>query len=313
MPHATDIKAMSQAHAILPRVFVTGDLNVDFVITGATVGKVSRVDVPAPRVGGSAYNAAVAFKRAGFDSLLFGNVGDDHYGRLIFEAVTRNGIEVLVGHDPTKPTGTCHLLYFEGGDHLRTIYYFGGNANDYDPIRLERALTKARLTPTDLVFSSLHMYDQTDRDFDRCQAFFGMLRSSGAKLVLDVVPHTLYEVLTLTDFHRMIGGTVDILIGEYQTLARLANPGITPANTPNRDDFAHLARHFDTHHFLCRYGIGNIGHEVVFTPNQDTVRLMDRATETGYDALPVELKRGFGDDLTAMTLRQLLTAELPLT
>jgi hypothetical protein len=150
------------------------------------------------------------------------------------------------------------------------------------------------------------MYDQTGRDFDRCRAFLGVLRSSGAKLVLDVVPHTLYEVLTLAGFNRMIGGTVDILIGEYRTLARLASPGTTPPETPSRDDCAQLATHFDARCFLCRYGVGNIGDEIVFTAAQNVVHFMDRATETGYDRLPLELKRGFGDELTARTLGQLL-------
>ena len=288
------------------KVFVTGDLNVDFVLTGASIGEISRIPAPRPRVGGSAFNAAVAFRREEFHSILFGKVGADANGDLIVDGVRQLHIDHFIERDPAKPTGTCHIMYFKDADHLRTVFYFEKNANDYVAATLRNALVKANISERDFVFSPFHLYEQTDRHLDRCRTFFNDLRSRGARLILDVVPHTLHQAITMTDFRHVVAGPVDVLIGEYRTLAGLIDIGVTRDDVPSPRECAMFSDHFNADVVICRFGIGNIGRQIVFTRRVTTRPLPREAADTGYERLPDAEKRGYGDYLTARTLAYLL-------
>jgi sugar/nucleoside kinase (ribokinase family) len=115
---------MQQAlHSGLPKVFVTGDLAVDNVVTGIALGGITRVAYAPPAVGGSAYNAAIAFKHAGFSPIVFGKVGKDANGNLILSTLERDGIYHFIDRDDSNPTCSCNIIYFQDQEHLRTIYY----------------------------------------------------------------------------------------------------------------------------------------------------------------------------------------------
>src|SRR5689334_18424268 len=139
--------------ASLPKVFVTGDLNIDNVATGLALGKITQVAYHPPTVGGSAYNAAIAFKRAGFRPVVFGKVGNDVSGELILSALKQAEIPLFVERDEAKPTCVCNIIYFQNEAHPRTIYYWSNNANDYDTAALGPALQSANLSEDDLIFS----------------------------------------------------------------------------------------------------------------------------------------------------------------
>jgi sugar/nucleoside kinase (ribokinase family) len=293
-----------QSH--LSKVFVTGDLNIDNMITGVALGKITRVPYIPPVVGGSAYNAAVAFKHAGFHPIVFGKIGDDDGGDLILSALERQGIDYLIDRDNAKPTGTCNIIYFRGEEYPRTIYYWSANANDYNTESLQLALKKADLSEDDFIFSSLHLYDQTDGDLDHCRAFFAELRSSGSRVIVDIVPHTIYDIFDVAVLKDIISGSVFMMIGEYRTFMNLIAVGAyADDRTPTQADCEQIARHLEAEYFLCRYGIGNISRELVFRRTHEAVKLLWTA-ETGYEHLPDVEKRGFGDYLTASTLSQIV-------
>jgi pfkB family carbohydrate kinase len=285
------------------KMFVTGDLNIDNVVTGVTLGGITRVAFNPPVVGGSAYNAAIAFDREGFQTIIFGKVGADHGGDLILTALQKHRIKYHVARDEAKPTGTCNIIYFEGHEHPRTIYYWGSNANDYDLASLRMALRKAALVEGDFIFSPLHIYDQTNHNRQMCRDFFDVLRSCRARVIIDVVPHRIYESLNADDLREIIGGPAFMIIGEFRTFMNLI--GVDPndiGSVPGESDCNRIADHFNAEYFLCRYGFGNISHERVFRRMQKAVEFLNRPTHTGYERVPDVKKRGFGDWLTAKTL-----------
>jgi sugar/nucleoside kinase (ribokinase family) len=83
-------------HNYLPKVFVTGDLMVDYLVTGAALGKITRVPTVPPRVGGSAYNAAIAFRSIGFPTSVFGKVGQDDNAKLILPPLQEHEVITFI-------------------------------------------------------------------------------------------------------------------------------------------------------------------------------------------------------------------------
>jgi len=167
---------------------------------------------------------------------------------------------------------------------------------------LHLALKKTDLSEDDFIFSPLHLYDQTDGDQDHCRVFFDELRSSGSRIIVDIVPHTIYEILDVAGLKYIIGGSVFMMIGEYRTFMNLIAAGAYVGDrTLTQADCEWIARRLEAEYFLRRYGIGNISRELVFRRTREAVELLWTA-ETGYEHLPDIEKRGFGDHLTASTL-----------
>ncbi len=301
-PANTDLRSPSKGG--LGTVFVTGDLNVDHVATNVVLGGITRVAHNPPTVGGSALNAAFALRAAGFHSVVFGKVGADADGDHILSALSTHQIQCFVNRHNSRPTGSCNIIYFEGEKYPRTIYYACGNANDYEIDSLDEALRAAALTQNDFVFSPLHLYDQTDGDRNHCRAFFHKLRSSGARVIVDVVPHGIYELLDAMTLVDIIGGPVFVMIGEYRTFMNLT--AACADDMPTQADCDRIAQHFESTYFLCRFGIGNISRELVFRRTATGADIIEAAAETGYESLPDVEKRGFGDRLTASTLKRIL-------
>ena len=291
----------------LAKVFVTGDLNVDNIATGVVFGGITRVNAIRRAVGGSAYNATIAFQDAGFTPFLHGKIGSDSNGDLIMDELKIRGIHTLINRDAAKPTGTCHIVYSRDHQHLRTVYYTGDNANDYSTASLKRALYSADLGAADFIFASLHMYDQTEQNESTCRAFFALLRDSGAQLIVDIVPHTIYKSLNVESICRIVGSPPFMFIGEYRTYMNLIDPAWGDRDcTPSETDCRLIANRFAAQYFACRYGIGNISRELLFQRSASSILLLGPERQTGFDGIPDIEKPGFGDRLTADNLRKIL-------
>ena len=280
---------------------------MDCIWRAVSLGGISRVPPPILQVGGSGYNAATAFKRAGFQAILFGSVGTDQNGDLILASTAKQGLTTFVTRHASKPTGTCNLVYFEGDKHLRSVFYPHPNANVYDIGALRKALHSATLRADDLIFSPFHLFEQLDHSQHRCREFLHTLTEAGSRIIIDLVPHTLYEYLTADELHGMIGGPIYMFIGEYHTFLGLL--GRRPSSdmlSPTSTECELVARTFHADYFLCRYGVGNISQQLVFHSAAGQLVYAGRPTSTGYEELSAGDRCGFGDRLTAETLRTIL-------
>lgn len=295
------------------KVFIAGDLTVDLVSTGVEIGGITNVQRPHPIVGGSGYNAAAALHRFAdslFHPIVFGKIGDDEAGAAICDSLDALGVENLVSVDPSKPTCICNIVYHGRSGTERTIYYWSNNANDYDIQELSDALRQASLTDEDLILVPLHMYDQTGRDLDHCSAFFTRLRNTPARIVVDLVPHLIYESLNLSDLLTLVGGPVFLFIGERRTFLNLLTPECrVPDEDPDDEECIAVASALEAHYFSYRFGVGNIERELIFEREGASIHRLLPIIQTGFEQLLPAEKVGFGDRLTADTLHTLLSKQ----
>lgn len=287
------------------RILVVGDLNVDFVmprIMHTREGAV--VEKPDATVGGTGFNGALAFQENGFVPVLFGKVGDDQYGRQIRARLREQQFTSMIGLHPTKTTGTCTMVYFE--DNTRWLMQDTDNANDYDLSNLRLAMDLAGLRKGDIALVVAHPFFRLN--IEHCTSLFSVLRSVGVQVVLDVVPHNLYKTVTPDDFLRGVAGELLALIGEFPTLMRLA--GREPQHiTPETEEYHFIADHYPARHVVARFGQGNISRQTIYRKVGRDYDFTARDEPTGYETLPYEQRRGFGDRLTAAALKRILALE----
>jgi hypothetical protein len=289
-----------------PKVLVTGDLCLDNVIFDLQLGGVNRIPSGQPAAGGSAFNAALAFKREGFDPIVFGAVGDDPAGDIILNELERNGIGQLITRDQDRPTAQCNILHFRGPDGLRTIYYEADNANTYDVELLRDAIGRAGLGSGDFLFSSLYIIEQMDRQIPSCRPFLDELSAAPGQLIVDLVPHRLYDFCDADAIRSLLTGDTWLMIGEFLTFFHLIHRMSEPAPAaPTRQDCELIARTFGARHFSCRYGVAGIGYEILFSHDVHRQPGEPVPQDTGYARLRPDQIRGFGDLLTARAVRAL--------
>jgi ribokinase len=110
-------------------IVVLGDLMVD--VLAVLPGDLAYgSDTPAPieqHLGGSGANVAAWLANQGSDVAFVGRAGADAFGAQAVGALRDVGVDVHVAHDPRRPTGTCIVLVYPGGE--RTMVPDAG-AND---------------------------------------------------------------------------------------------------------------------------------------------------------------------------------------
>jgi 2-dehydro-3-deoxygluconokinase len=79
------------------------------------------------RIAGAESNVAVALTRLGVPVAWVSRVGDDAFGRLVVETLTREGLDLRwLRRDPAAPTGL--FLKFRSAGRTRVVYYRRGSA-----------------------------------------------------------------------------------------------------------------------------------------------------------------------------------------
>ncbi len=162
------------------------------------------------------------------------------------------------------------------------------NANDYDLKNLEQALALSNFGGNDIVFVVTHALFRND--IDHSMRMFEILRTSGAKIVVDIVPHTLYQTINLSELNKVLGEGVAVIIGEYPTFMEFLGRR-TPAA------------------IVIRYGVGNISMQTVCSYDGKDYEFIEFHRDTGYEHASDEMKIGFGDRLTAELVRTLSDRE----
>ena len=95
-----------------PDLISVGDVMVDVAVTAEALRRGGDVAGQVRlRPGGAAANAAVWAASTGATVRLHGRVGDDPGGRLVRDALTRQGVEPVLAVDPDAPTGTMLVVH----------------------------------------------------------------------------------------------------------------------------------------------------------------------------------------------------------
>jgi sugar/nucleoside kinase (ribokinase family) len=260
-----------------------------------------------PVPGGTALNAALAFQKwSSFKPVVLGKVGADVPGRLITETLEQNGIISLVSISQTRPTGSCTLVYH---DNLRLLLKDDGGANDYDLDNLKRTSRLGFfMSSNDIIFMAGHFL--TRCSITHSQKMIETAAAMGAPIILDLVPHNLYEKISIDDLALIIKDYCTVIIAEYRTFMALLKAPIHTNNgedEPTTEDVSLIFSHLNVKKIVLRYGTGNIAKQMVCSYNQDGITIEEKI-ETGYENIKPFERSGFGDKLTANLLDKITRA-----
>ncbi len=284
---------MDKAAAIL----VFGHLYVDSLVEGPGADPVK------VQAGGTGFNAARAFKEQGFAPVVVGRVGRDPEATLVRRALVALGITALLGEDPSRPTGRCRINL--NAAHLPHRFEVNpDNANFFDREHFAASLSAAEAAGADLAFVAFNLLRQLPAT--QAASFLELVRRGGRTLILDLVPHDLYERIELAELRSALGAGVDVLIAEFRTVMRFLEPRCERAE-PTADDWQALFAHFPAAALALRWGVDNISHEEIRERLAGgSSACLAALPDTGYVQLPRELRPGFGDRLTARFVWRLL-------
>lgn len=252
-----------------------------------------------PMVGGTAFNAALAFSQKGFFPIIIGNVGNDAEGQYIQKTIKEKKLSNIIHKNPNKPTGTCHIFYSDSG--FKKGRHFIRNKNDanvYDLRFLTAALESVRAEKDELIFIASDFFVR--QDISDCQNMLEAISEKSTKVILDVVPHSIYKKLRLQEFKSIIDDRVYVMIAELKTLMRFFDKDYSK-DSPQFEDWDRIFANFNPRFVVIRYGVGEISKQEI-RKYSDTGKIMVLQAEinTGYEKLNNDFeKRGFGDILTA--------------
>jgi len=288
------------------RIFIVGDLAVDYILTTEQSGCSLNLIRPEPIVGGCAFNAAMGFKKVGgLIPILCASVGRDIPGDIILDRIHQEGIGFAGNISQTVMTGFITLIY--AGNNNRIIINDSTSANKYDTKMIEQALVEWGIGKEDIIL--FFSYAIPRFGVKRCMQLMNIFANTGATLAVDLVPHRIYEMedtvtkkkITLADCNNLFKN-VAFLITEYRTLCGLAGQtptlGIDGYTEPSEEDIKYLCNIFCGQYFDIRYGMGEISTQLIYKKDYGVLDCI----KTGYENCSKTERRGFGDILTAQSI-----------
>jgi sugar/nucleoside kinase (ribokinase family) len=280
------------------KIVVLGNLNVDYLLAGESFAEGKPLKKENPLAGGTAYNAAYAFSLKGFQPILIGNVGKDREGDFIQRTLKNNKLNRIIHVHPHKPTGTCHIVYFHNKSIKKRYIRNKNDANEYDLDFLGRALDSAGIQTDDIIFIASDFFVR--QDLETSKSVLKTVFKHSTKIVLDVVPHTIYKKLTLQEFRYIVDGYVHVMIAEFKTLMRFLDKDCSKTR-PSNEDWQQIFSHFNAHLIVIRYGVGEISkQEARKYSASGEIEIVQAEIDTGFDKCSkASERRGFGDTLTA--------------
>ena len=260
---------------------IIGDLAVDYTLP-LEDAQTQIFDLPSPLVGGTALNAAKSFlETSELFPILFGRIGDDLDGEFVLNEINRLRLTALIGRSHKKRTGTCTLLYNNNTDSRIMIKDERRNANDYYLGDIEQALQIAKLSVKDFVFLICHSMVRIGMDHaDKMRELIAN-KTSNSRVVLDLVPHNMYEVIdrgSFLEFCRKYEHYA--IIAEMPTISGLLCEMRT--NIPTEEALVCFSSALKCNWLILRFGAGNIGMQAIYRQIDGQYTLV-RSMPTGYE------------------------------
>ena len=287
---------------MINRIYVIGQLNIDYIVPAGTPGEQHASLSSHPLVGGTAFNAAKALKDRNFEPVIIGKVGSDRHGDFIKQAIRSAGIDFIIKEEAAKPTGCCRIVFSDPDHSCRYYKSSSDDANKFDLDFLKQACD--RIGKEDHVFLAGHFLRH--RNTSEKRELIDVLARKAGAIILDLVPHNIYQDITLAEFTGIVRDTASVIIAEFVTLWRLIAPD-SRSRAPEEVDWEALFANFQTGILVARYGAGNISKQQIRqrAPHGPAL-VLEPEKDTGFADLNPEDRRGFGDALTAAFLSKFL-------
>jgi len=286
-------------------VVIISDLNVDKVLYLYDDGGFCGFnDGIREMTGGCAFNSACTFKKENLDPVILGSIGEDPEGKLILKDLEKNELKAFV-YKSNRPTGKSQLLYRHDS---REICSERENANEYDA-KIAVMLDAMRLSEKNLVYITTHILIRGTKE--NVLAIRNSIYNTKAKIVIDIVPHNIYNSTTWDFFCEVFDRPVFMVICELKTILSLHsqwNDTIGEEELIDDRVFEEILEKvyssgLDIRYLVLRYGYQNIGKQRVYEKRGDKYSLRSDE-ETGFKKLEAEKRRGYGEVLTAKLLKK---------
>ncbi len=286
-------------------VVIISDLNVDKVLYLHDDGKFCGFNEGIREMtGGCAFNSACIFKKENLDPVILGSVGEDLEGKHILKDLEENDLKAFI-YISNRPTGKSQLLYRNGN---REICSECENANEYDS-RIAVMLDAMRLSEKNLVYITTHILIRGMKE--NVFAIVNSIYKTHAKIVIDIVPHNIYNCTTWKFFCEVFNRPVFMVICELKTILLLhsqCNYTIGEEDLVDDQIFDAIleevySSNLDIKYLVLRYGYQNIGKQRVYE-NRGGKFCLRSDEETDFKNLEPEKCRGYGEVLTAKLLKK---------
>lgn len=295
-----------QAENVFPMktILVIGDLNIDHIVDKRDCLNQQQEPSFELRVGGTAFNAAVAFKQHAIEPRLIGKIGKDREGNIIKKELQQAQICSILQVDPKKQTGICKIILERNSSRgIRFPLEDKHNANDYDIQFIEKALEQFRINDGDLLFVTGHFLIRSNPII--AKQILELFSKKKARVVFDLVPHNLYELVSITELQPTLKGKCHILISEFLTFQKFVRRSKIK-DSPDQSDWSEIFRLFASNIVVLRYGFEQITKQQVRMKTKNgEIRIIQAENNTGYSRVDPKEKTGFGDKLTAQLLNAL--------
>src|SRR5699024_1545448 len=121
-----------------PRVVTLGETMA--LMHSPGVGSLAHVTTVEVGIGGAESNAAIGLRRLGIETAWISRVGDDELGRRVVREIRAEGVDVLAGVDPQRPTGLMIKSHPVANSTTVRYYRTGSAASVLSPADLPSGL-----------------------------------------------------------------------------------------------------------------------------------------------------------------------------
>lgn len=284
---------------------VLGDVNMDYLVRASLPFPFSSVrenglicweeidEVP----GGTGLNFCAFAAEDGYRGLIIGKVGSDPAGMAITGWLTARGVDVPERWTNARPTGKAIIMRDSSG--VRMVINNSFNANHALTVADIDAHLAALQTCRMVYVSGYNISDPGSARQDATLRAMALAQAGAGSpaVVLDVVPHRIYEKLSFAQFREMTR-QVDILISEIATMRRFLGLGSSSELIDDalaKDTAEQVAAHYPR--AALRYGPSGCDHEILI--DAEAGAFVQHAT--GHHEIAD--KRGYGDRLALAALR----------
>ena len=290
------------------RVLIFGDLNIDRYIDDK-----DRED----EVGGTAYNAWLAFQEQNFMSILFGSIGDDENGIKIEKKIIEHNNYAFLRVNETIYEGTKESIktpvvkIHKTGDPERPFHHewdIFDNANDYSSEFIEKTRILTDLNKNDFVYVTSYLFVQKYWVMEDCKKFFGILKKARAKIILDLAKSSLkkgtpFKITQLKESFNEC--KLFAVVGDITTFWQLLGIKKDKAEPA---DYNNILDAFNAEYLICRYVDNNEDqYQAVFRWDPKGMLVnVNPAKKTDFKSQLWENKIGYGDKETAKAIRKIL-------
>lgn len=283
-----------------PSICIFGDLMLDVVTHLDHVDPMNFDDLYVTNPielfpGGTGVIAALAATQQGFSKVvLIGKVGAFSNGKvdvaaqIIFNELNQAGVESVLGRDTNRSTGTAMITYFSQNRRILVADKGANGAFTLEDVTLS---ILRHVATTDILYISgfsLLLPEQAQAVVRLTEE----AKKHGCLVVLDVVPHKLYETVNSSLF-QIYTQHVGVLVSNTATLKRLF-PKIASCRTIGDEE--HIAQYL-LHQYDALILRPDIDHQMIF--NTSGLR---KESSTGFSQADPTHQRGYLDRLTIRSL-----------